>query len=371
MFCAPKHISLIDFEDIEMAELVTEFKTFDFNSINVKKPYDLGKDKMVFDIKHKNKPFVIQTPIGIVPYQPSVFENGYGYIDLVFNDTEYLNFLTELEEHVLCKFNKSSYSKNISDRIFNSIRSDKRVRYTNNDIRAITIFAPTGQTMEFKDIKKESKVVIIYEVMNLTITSHKYGIQFRVIQLQSKDVNIDCIKVENYIETYRKMLRMGVPIAAIKQKVMMDGQDVSILDNLRSIPAPPPPPPPPVFVQTTPNVPDHLMNYVKMAKMGIPNAAILQKMQMDSISEQDKNVVLRSIEKKTIPPPPPPPPPPMLGLVSKKDSIPAFLKDIQSGNFSLKKTDKTKKVLKMVDTTRRVPTLAEILAARSGLKKVK
>jgi hypothetical protein len=77
-------------------------------------------------------------------------------------------------------------------------------------------------------------------------------------------------------------------------------------------------------------------------------------------------------------PPPPPPLPPMNAGARTGSSLQAnllFLADIKNGNFNLKKSSVPNtasvknKILKLVDQTKKVPSLQDILEAKSKLRK--
>ena len=58
---------------------------------------------------------------------------------------------------------------------------------------------------------------------------------------------------EQHYGKYLKMLKMKIPEQAVKNKMIMDGIDPSILDTIllkrrRILPIPPPPPPPPIAI---------------------------------------------------------------------------------------------------------------------------
>lgn len=115
----------------------------------------------------------------------------------------------------------------------------------------------------------------------------------------------------------------------------------------------------PFFIQET--------KYERMIRMGVPEAAVKQKMIMDGI--------LPGPSTFTIPPPPPPPPP--LAFKSSP-SLAMALIDIKSGNFTLKKAQKHTLLENNVSIIKRLsssakhepPTLEEILKAKSQLRKI-
>ena len=129
--------------------------------------------------------------------------------------------------------------------------------------------------------------------------------------------------------------------------------------------------------------------YAKMLKLGIPNGAIQQKMQLDGFSFDEATRILQMLTtpnnhiRSSQPPPPPPllppPPPPILfgktknklnTQTSASGALP-FLKDIQSGNFALKKTSEKQKNKQdsKQDNKGFAPSLQDILSMKQKLKK--
>jgi hypothetical protein len=118
--------------------------------------------------------------------------------------------------------------------------------------------------------------------------------------------------------------------------------------------------------------------YEKMRSLGIPTGAVKSKMVLDGLGEDAIQEFTQSTGAQMHPPPPP------LSLTS--ESLPSkpkltFLSQIKKGEFMLKKAPaideeavaKKKmihKISKFVDTTKTVPSLEDILAARQNLKKV-
>ena len=141
------------------------------------------------------------------------------------------------------------------------------------------------------------------------------------------------------------------------------------------------------------SIPAEFERFSKMLKMGVPMMAVRQKMLLEGMTVSDCERFIASRKNGAYPPPGPPPPP--LGMTSKQakslmstvtntsGSLP-FLADIQNGNFALKrmndtmtntviKKDITKnKVLKGLDTTKMFHvTLDDILSAKANLGKSK
>lgn len=119
--------------------------------------------------------------------------------------------------------------------------------------------------------------------------------------------------------------------------------------------------------------------YMRMLAVGVPRNGVEQKMRMDGVDEDTIQILLSSRQclmgpPLSPPPPPPPPPVPVASMTSSGGAMAAVFQDIVKGNFNLKKNTKqidTKKILKFVDTSKKVPSLEEIQVALKNLRKIK
>jgi hypothetical protein len=161
----------------------------------------------------------------------------------------------------------------------------------------------------------------------------------------NEKMSITISQVPEYSMFFR-MLKMGIPSDAIKQKMSIAGVDVRIID----------------YPQDTPYV--TVLHYLSNPQL---------KYQKDNL-------------QSGIPQPPPmpfsviPPPPPIFSLQSSSSIKAGLLNQINGGNFTLKKVnkeqlelDKKQKLLEKLSSQTsgiKVPSLSDIQGALSKLKKV-
>jgi hypothetical protein len=132
-------------------------------------------------------------------------------------------------------------------------------------------------------------------------------------------------------------------------------------------------------------VDDKFIKYDKMRKMSIPVQAIEMRMQLDGLNDTDVREWRETMNLKgsttTAAPPQPPPLPPTLVSQHGAKMPPSFLAQINKGEFALRKVsqpaeslEETRrrqvlaKLSKIVNTDRKVPSLDDIIDARSRLK---
>jgi len=134
-------------------------------------------------------------------------------------------------------------------------------------------------------------------------------------------------------------------------------------------------------------VDDKFTKYDKMSKMNIPIQAIEMRMKLDGLSDADvrewqETMNLKGKSTTAAPPPPPPLPPPLLGSQHHRAKMPpSFLAQINKGEFALRKVSQPEespeetrrrqvlaKLSKIVNIDRKVPSLDDIINARSRLK---
>jgi hypothetical protein len=308
--------------------VITKLSELDLTKLKIKKPYDFGiEKKSIFNFSYDGSDLWIQSPVGIVPYKPSVYQDEYGHIDMIFNNSakSFMNGLNELEAHASHRIRSKKPYENLMDgKCSVPCCQEGKIRFTSTSINDVQLFNSTRQLIgSAKDIKRDCEISVIFQVVGFQILGGKhnrYGLYLRIIQAQ---IHASIPETDNDdAQKYLRMVKMGIPLLAIQQKMAMDGVNVGTMKQLLPTSRLPPPPPPPR--------------------------------------------------------PPPPPPPLMLksaAAASFKSKDPSeFLNDIKNGNFKLRQatstTAATKAILRSVDTSRKVPSLNEIVAARKNLRPI-
>lgn len=356
-------------------------------------------------VEEKTK-FIIQTPLMYIP-NSIIYFNEKPFLELSFNneenDKEVLEFkkwFLNLEEHIY-KLIKRRTTLGITKENISSVIKNG---YNNVSTKLLVPININISKCVLSDEGKRNKILFNWEIpvptyamsiiwiKNVWVKKGKWGINlfmyatramnshildpidflgkdadnksiktFDVINKFNKDekMNILVSQVPEYI-TYFKMLKMGIPKDAIKQKMSLTGVDTRVID----------------YPENTPYI--TVLHYLSNPGIGLyilPN------------SNNANNA--NNANNNGIPPPPPPPmmlmngvpPPPPLpgfGIPSNNDSNNQaranLLNAISSGGFKLKKVDPKEKILSKLANNNpngmKVPSLSDIQGALARLKKV-
>lgn len=333
-------------------------------------------------IDEKSK-LIIQTPIMYIP-NSLIYFNEKPYLELSFNNQENDDDVAEFNtwikhlEDLLIKMIKRRTTLSLDKSNFVSIiktgfKSNKLIVPINMNISKC-ILSDDGKKNKFLfnwEIPVPTYGISIIWIKNIWIKNGKWGVNLfmyasRVMNSHILDPidflgengdnktikTIDVIKqfapnekmsitiseVPDYNMFFR-MLKMGIPKDAIKQKMTLAGVDVKIID----------------YPPETPYV------------------TVLHYLSNPNLKYQKESIIPTGV------PPPPPPPPPLLPI-SNNSLRTGLLNQINGGNFTLKKInkeelelEKKQKMLEKLSSQTnglKVPTLSDIQGALSRLKKV-
>ena len=279
--------------------------------IKVVRPVNVNLNTF-FAIEYKDDPFIIETPYIYVKYRPTIFENGYYKLDLEMSN-DLIKYIKDIETYIVMKLSKKykrytesfSYSGNI-------------LRTRSMSYKSIEFFDKQGVPIDGSKMCVGDRVSLLIYIDKYIYNTYKSYINYQLLQVKTfKMISIKNIEQNLDIEKYRKMLKIGVPLCGVKQKMMMDG-----------------------------------------------------------INNESIEKISRILSSQQTGPPPPPPPPPRIPFPAKgSGDMSAVFGDIRNGNFKLKKFNRncdfqSSKVLKCVDTSRKVPSLAEIQNALKNLRRI-
>lgn len=284
-------------------DIITDLKSVVNENIKVLKPF--GKsDNRVFSVKYNQRPLIFQLNDVHVKYNPLMFESCYMKLDLQLHD-DMQESIRGIEEYIYEKIRKK-YENCV--RGFKYSGDVMRVRTMN--YKAIECFDIMKHKIDCSKVCAGDRICVLVMLDKFVYNTHKSYIHYKILQIQKDDVYNVPSPIEFEFEKYKKMMSLGIPLQAVKHKMMMDGVDKSVIDafppprqqTLGSplpLPRPRPPPPPPVQVGLSPRPPP-----------------------------------------PPPPPPLPPPPPPSFGVLKPAgNAMSAVFNDISSGNFKLKKSN--------------------------------
>jgi len=293
-------------------QIVCSSDDIDINDIKINKPYTTHDNRMIFNItRGSNFPLVFQTPTGYVPYDFLTINNNRFQIDIIISESKFVDLLQNIADTITNRIS-NKYPTSTCFPLYTELdNSSYKIRFRNGQKGNVRTFNLKREEIQLSDISKDDKIDVIFQI-DKVVCSDKYTyFSMKILQIRKHErasiKNTESMFVDE-LDVYKRMVKMGVPIAAVKQKMLLAGVCPTKIASFSGTGIPPPPPLPP------------------------------------------------------------PPPPPMLFSVKQQPPPLAFLNDIKNGSFVLKKTNLRDKVLKNVKTNNLVPTLQDILDAKSKLK---
>ena len=239
----------------------------------------------------------IQTPYIFNRYAPSSFEGNLEnkiHLDLQFeisdsknidDNSKQINSFYEIISKIQRILKNRTRKKNLEKLKFVNSIKEKDNRFTENkcyNFRTkihsmngnpyLRVFDSNRQTVKDHKLRPNVYIRYIIHLESIWYFEDTYGINWYIVQAEIKLPDIlknysfynenepieekkekEPSYEEQHYGKYLKMLKMKIPEQAVKNKMIMDGIDPSILDTIllkrrRILPIPPPPPPPPLAI---------------------------------------------------------------------------------------------------------------------------
>jgi len=282
----------------------------DIKNITLKHKINISNNFTNYPIKYKNNNLIIQTPIIYLPFGINKYNNK-SYIDISFINIKNDPIMREFKELIVNIH--SCIKKKVSKKI-KFVSSFKSTEYYPDRLRLsfyedILVFneAKNLVTLEYVKSKIYSKLLIIPQF--LWTNNEVAGIVWNILQMKiySKPM-LDTYSFiddeEINIDKYVKMIRCGVPVQAIKNKMSLEKIDPVLLDKFL----------PKDSIQQTSklSLPIPILNLNKNNLKSIPKIQIKQKKSNSNSNsqsgfrmtmEQLKNIKLKKINHKKTPVP--------------------------------------------------------------------
>ena len=210
---------------------IIKYNEFDISKLKYKKIVSLSKTYSTKSIAYNDGDLLIQTPVLNIPFMAS----RYNTLDISFTNTIDNNDIKSFYDSInsIIENAKSKYKRKFIDNIIKSVGYQPRLRCNlNNDI---SCFDKDKNNIDY-EIHCKTYARFIIHVNNLWIKTNKYGINFDIKQIQYHTIN--SLKLDTYafkdeedrrLEKYKKMLKMKIPEQAVKNKMMLDNLDPSLL----------------------------------------------------------------------------------------------------------------------------------------------
>jgi hypothetical protein len=299
------------------------------SKVRIKKHVSRG-NKQVFALAYgqSDYDFIFQTPSIVVPYSVlSSLDDKEVQFDCCHDDM--VIKLEQLQESIVARV-KLVHPDIFQNKTFISALKcreyGKTLQITTRNVGDISFFDQYGERIPHSSLRSEREAHLILKVRWLWVSSAYYGIEIELLQARVQMPPKENLFVDDKFIKYDKMRKMSIPIQAIEMRMKLDGlNDAEVREWQETM----------HFKQTS----------------------------------------------ATAAPPPPPPLPPLLGSHHRARIPPSFLAQINKGEFSLRKVSQPEesleetrrrqvltKLSKIVNTDRKVPSLDDIIDARSRLK---
>ena len=280
--------------------VILKHNDINIRHLTIKKQINISNEFTNYPIKYNNSNLIIQTPIVFLPFGLNKFNNK-SYIDFSFinskNDKTMKDFKTKIiniNNHLKNKF--SSKRKFISS--FKSTEHyPDRLRLSFSD--DILIFNEAKNLITHEHIKSKIYVKLLISPQFLWLTHDTYGILWNILQMKIYSKPLleiySFIEDEVNIDKYIKMMRCGVPPPAIKNKMVLEKIDPSLIDK---------------FLPKTKSSQDTKVNLLVIPKLKLP----VKKIKKNKSLEKDingfrmtldvlKNIKLKKVKDERVPPP--------------------------------------------------------------------
>lgn len=217
-----------------------------------KKPICIGNNMYKYPIKYLANDLIIQTPIIFIPFGLSMYNNK-TYLDISFvnidSDKDMRMFKKSIDEINSCVIKKIK-KKNKALKFTNSIKKSNniypdRLRLSIRD--DILVFNENKQIIDFDYIQPKMYIKILIHPECIWSNQESFGITWNILQLklytklilntysfideEPENTKDNKYKDDPKYEKYFKMIKMGVPMDAIKHKMIADNLDPTILDS--------------------------------------------------------------------------------------------------------------------------------------------
>jgi hypothetical protein len=223
------------------------YKNYNDNKFVYSKQKNLYNNYQKIDIYYNRKKIIIKTPRMMIPFD-IVNNNNFYSLCISFskknidkNIKEFYNFIKFLDKKNKKNINKKLiYKKSLSS--FNGF--DKFISlnmpYKNNNF-LFDAYNENNNKINVNEITKYNEVSIIIELSYIWLNKKKAGCQWNILQIKKYNyLNLDvCLIIDDddieYNNKYTRMAKMGVPILAIKQNMLRDGINNTLINNLPNI----------------------------------------------------------------------------------------------------------------------------------------
>lgn len=247
-----------------MITKIFNFGEIDVNNIIIQKPIKYGNHIIKFPIKYKYKSrkynLLIQSPKMYLPFQLMNFNNYY-IIDYSFCNIDFdakQNLFLILLNEINIKIRKLIKSGDLSiyfkhNKMVSSLKSKfmypniLRTKIYNKNPNYFEIYNQNKELISFDEIRNSlyCKSILFLSDIWISLKNKSYGLTWNTLQMKIElplylkgyrfledhcDDNNDSIENHTVYKKYFKMIKMGIPLNAVKHKMKMNGDDPNIIE---------------------------------------------------------------------------------------------------------------------------------------------
>jgi hypothetical protein len=235
----------------------------DHAQLRIKKPIEIGT-VLLFNIMRDNKqPVYIQSAAHMVAYRPLL--DIYERMSICIKElTREFRALVEIERFLLDSIARSKHRGVLENKALIPVyRGDNQIIRLKGELVNMLIFDAEKRPTSSSYLRANQKIRFIAKVDSVWVSAKFYGLNLYIYQLQILEPLLNMsgfafkespatIEPAADVAVYQKMIKLGIPLGAVKQKMAMDGVDSAVVLAFGSPPSstaspslPPPPPPPP------------------------------------------------------------------------------------------------------------------------------
>lgn len=227
------------------------YKDYKNERIYFYKPQFFFKNYKKINVKYKkNNKVIIQTPKMKIPFNLTDKK-----LCISFNKNDYFyNFIKYFDETIkkLIQLKKKSwfYNKLEYKPILSNYKDTDYMTINlpyKNEQYLFNVFDENLSKINVDSLNKNDEIILIIQLEYLWLNNNKIGCHWNVLQIKkynTLDFN-KCLIVDtppppppppppinNVNEKYLKMLKMGIPVLAVKNNMIRDGKDINIINSL-------------------------------------------------------------------------------------------------------------------------------------------
>jgi hypothetical protein len=272
-----------------MSKIITDYDSVKSKEFTLEKTNNYSDHYKIFKIKYENNNFYLQTPYIINRYSPSNYESKINldlpidFSNVTDESIDDISILYKLFQRIHRTIKSRFKDLKISEdkyKYSNSIKKNKKNEkcpflktkiHSVEDKIFLKVFKSDKTLSKNQEIKPGKVIRFILHLESIWVYKKSYGINWYIVQAEIKLPDIfhsymfdnyesnDIISQHVDYNKFFKMVKMGVPKEAVKNKMDMEGLDGEIIflepttlskialkknrEMLnRSIPPPPPPP---------------------------------------------------------------------------------------------------------------------------------